>query len=69
MRIVIMDYDLIDYNNTKDLAVKIIKGGCCDSKVFVIHLPTGLMAYGYDVKNACDIINRQIKSRKMILDK
>lgn len=54
---------ILDFSPDK-LAVKIIKSGCCDSKVFVIHLPSGLMSYGYDVKNACDLIRRQAVDRE-----
>jgi len=56
-----------DFYDPKNLAVKVIKGGCCDSKVLVIHIPTGLMSYGYDVKNACDLIRRQAHTRRILL--
>jgi hypothetical protein len=57
----------INFNDPKDLAIKIIKGGCCETKVLVVHIPTGLFSYGYDVKNACDLISRQANSRRILL--
>lgn len=53
-----------EFYDPKNLAVRQCGKSCCDNLVLVVHLPTGLWSYGYDVKNACEIIHRQARYRE-----